>query len=68
MMRIRVFQKQFAVLRKDIFFLSQWDFCGIIILCLRLLHDCGNIFKGFGLFGFVGIMVVNVIAAKSRRT
>lgn len=27
-----------------------------------------SILKGFGLFSFIGIMVVNVIAAKSRRT
>lgn len=65
---IRVFQKQFAVLRKDIFFLSQGDFWGVTVLCLRLLHDCGNFLKGFGLLGFVGIMVVNAIAAKNRRT
>ena len=39
---ICVFQKQFAVLRKDIFFLSQGDFWCVTVLCLRLLHDCGN--------------------------
>ena len=65
---IRVFQIQFSVFREDIFFLCQGNFWGVSVLCLCLLYDFGNILKGFGLFSFVGIMVVNVIAAKSRRT
>ena len=65
---IRVFQKQLFVLCKDIIFLGQGNFWDAAVLCLCLLHDFGNILKGCGLLGLVGIVVVNTVDAKCRRT